>query len=370
MKIVLVLLVALTPACVDCGNPDWAGVPDARVMLDGAPDTLHLDTLHPDALVVDTRPPDQVVPDIKVPDQLIPDQLVPDQLIPDQFQAPDSLIPDQLVPDQLIPDQLMPDMLSPDTLSPDIGVLGGIIKGIKWVTIKAGGFMMGRPTTAYCPPGAGNTWVYVKKFEIMKYEITRYQGGGLLKATQAWTTCPNIYTCPALEVKWVQAARACNALSVYAGLEKCYSGNCWSVTNGCASKLDVTKCGYRLPTAAEFEKAYRAGTTTEWYNGAASATTCNYNKANAIAWYKWNSGDKSHPVGTKQANAWGLYDMAGNAREWLHDSCGAGGVGRMMRVGSYSSGPSSMQAGMRGCAMKLDDYWTIRETGFRCVRSL
>jgi formylglycine-generating enzyme required for sulfatase activity len=65
---------------------------------------------------------------------------------------------------------------------------------------------------------------------------------------------------------------------------------------------------YRLPTEAEWEYAARAGTTGP-YAGS----------LDEIAWYAGNSGDETHPVGQKKPNAWGLYDMEGNVREWVQD---------------------------------------------------
>lgn len=65
---------------------------------------------------------------------------------------------------------------------------------------------------------------------------------------------------------------------------------------------------YRLPTEAEWEYAARAGSATPYVG-----------KLDEIAWYNGNSDDETHPVGQKKPNAWGLYDMEGNVREWVED---------------------------------------------------
>jgi formylglycine-generating enzyme required for sulfatase activity len=66
---------------------------------------------------------------------------------------------------------------------------------------------------------------------------------------------------------------------------------------------------YRLPTEAEWEYACRAGTNNgEGYDG--------HEVTDAMGWFTSNSGGKVHPVGLKEPNAWGLFDMHGNVQQW------------------------------------------------------
>jgi formylglycine-generating enzyme required for sulfatase activity len=93
-------------------------------------------------------------------------------------------------------------------------------------------------------------------------------------------------------------------------------GNCpveevsWDDAQNFINKLNESNDGfrYRLPTEAEWEYACRAGTTGD-YAGNLSE----------MAWYDENSGNKTHAVGGKQSNAWGLADMHGNVYEWCQD---------------------------------------------------
>ena len=84
----------------------------------------------------------------------------------------------------------------------------------------------------------------------------------------------------------------------------------------------LTSRFYRLPLESEWEYACRAGTTTPWYCGAEPGSL------EAAAWFADTSDETTHPVGEKEPNAWGLYDMHGNAAEWVLDELVDGGYAR------------------------------------------
>ena len=84
----------------------------------------------------------------------------------------------------------------------------------------------------------------------------------------------------------------------------------------------LTGLNFRLPTEAEWEFACRGGNNSRGYKYSGS------NYIDNVAWYRDNSGDKTHPVATKSPNELGIYDMSGNVNEWCNDWYGGYTSGR------------------------------------------
>jgi formylglycine-generating enzyme required for sulfatase activity len=160
---------------------------------------------------------------------------------------------------------------------------------IEFVTIAAGEFMMGcSPDDAQCSPDENplHKVRITREFEIGKYEVTQAQWVAVMQDNPSSTKGDNL---PVETVSKLEARTFAN-------------------------RLNAQNDGYhyRLPSEAEWEYAARAGRQTP-YSGA----------LDQVAWYSANSEDEVHPVGQKRPNAWGLYDVQGNVREWVTDLYGA-----------------------------------------------
>jgi len=160
------------------------------------------------------------------------------------------------------------------------------------VYIKPGTFVMGGISTTdgrfECVEVPKHEVTLTKGFYLGKYEVTQAQYQAIMGSNPSRSTkAPN---CPVDRVSWADALKFCEKLAEKTG-------------------RDV-----RLPTEAEWEYASRAGRDTRWFFGNDPSKIGDY------AWFKDNAGGKSHPVGQKKPNPWGLYDIYGNVCERIADT--------------------------------------------------
>jgi len=260
---------------------------------------------------------------------------------------------------------------------------------IEMVSIPAGTFTMGSPSTesgSYDRERPQHS-VTLSSFKMGKYEVTQEQYEAVMGNNPSnFSSNPQAGETqgkrPVERVSWYDAIIFCNKLSILEGLSPAYriSGSTdpavWgTVPTNMDSTWDAVEIvagstGYRLPTEAQWEYACRAGTTTAYNTG----DTISDN----TGWYKSNSGYKTHEVGLKPANAWGLYDMHGNVWEWCWDwygdySSGAqtnpvgadAGSYRVFRGGSWDTSASYARSSGRGYGDPGDGDVDF---GFRLVR--
>jgi formylglycine-generating enzyme required for sulfatase activity len=144
----------------------------------------------------------------------------------------------------------------------------------------------------------------------------------------------------------------------FKGCDQCpVEGVSWNDIQDFLKKLNIkTGKNYRLPTEAEWEYAARGGSRSRGYTYSGS------NTVGDVAWYNKNSG--THPVGQKQPNELGLYDMSGNVWEWCSDWYGwdfyktspaiepkgpSTGSARVDRGGGWGSSAQSCRPSLRDC---------------------
>ena len=216
-----------------------------------------------------------------------------------------------------------------------------------FVRIPPGNFMMGcsaGDSECYPEEKPSHRVVITRGFEIGRCQVTQAEYEAVMGFNYSYFTAP---TLPVEGVSWDDIQKFCDLL------------------NG---KKDGYR--YRLPTEAEWEYAARAGDTSP-----------RYGPLEVVAWYRDNAEGKTHPVGERRPNAFGLYDTLGNVWEWVHDWYGldyyshspesdpqgpASGEFRVARGGSW-------RGVARGLARVSSRYIlkpSVRSivVGFRCAR--
>jgi formylglycine-generating enzyme required for sulfatase activity/N-acetylneuraminic acid mutarotase len=216
--------------------------------------------------------------------------------------------------------------------------------GMKLAYIPPGKFMMGSPLQEEnrqydeCPHAVRLT----RAFRIGTTEVTQSQWEAVMGVNRSNFKGADL---PVEKVSWREAVEFCEKLGRKEGKT------------------------YRLPTEAEWEYACRAGSGGP-FAGAG--------RLDDMGWYEANSGETTHPGGTRQPNAWGLYDMHGNVSEWCRDTYSADypqkevadptgpteGTYKVIRGGSWGHFPPSCRRAARNSA---PPSYQFRETGFRVV---
>lgn len=232
---------------------------------------------------------------------------------------------------------------SPAVLSGGVGgpllldLSGGAKMGLEW--IPPGEFLMGSPPSEKdrnADQGPLHRVKISKGFWMSKYMVTQWQYAQLMGGNPSGSFRKGPHM-PVENVNWYEAKRYCDVLQA-----RLNSSNIKSQL-GVVGKRSLE---VGLPTESEWEYACRAGTTTRYSTG---------DKEADFEREGWSAGD--HPVGQKEPNKWGLYDMHGNVWEWCQDWYGpygseavtdptglVSGTGRVIRGGSYANEQSRSSA--------------------------
>ncbi len=244
--------------------------------------------------------------------------------------------------------------------------------GVPMIHLAGGNFTMGSDKESADEKPAHQ--VRISAFLIDAYEVTHEMfAKAELPNPSHWQEHPQM---PVEQVRWRDSRRYCNERSLLEGLPPCYDES----KPGWPCDFDAS--GYRLPTEAEWEFACRAGGSGRYGFG-------DTGKLKQYAWFDANSGERTHPAGSRKPNAWGIFDMYGNVSEWCEDiyapdyyaknssddpvgpvATGAMSDKRVMRGGNWKSSADMCRATFRKGQITGDSdaCFNTDYCGFRCVR--
>jgi len=176
------------------------------------------------------------------------------------------------------------------------------------IWIEPGTFLMGSPEDELGRQSneVQHQVTLTKGYWLGKYEVTQAQYEAVTGKNPSYFKGVDL---PVERVTWNNAVKFCE----------------WLTAQERAAGRLPEGYEYTLPTEAQWEYACRAGTTTAFNNGTNIPTMLQREdkpcpNLDEVGWYRFNSDETTHPVGQKQPNAWGLYDMHGNVYEWCLDS--------------------------------------------------
>ena len=265
-----------------------------------------------------------------------------------------------------------------------------------FVLIDSGTFTMGSPEgeLGHSSLETLHQVTLTRSFYMMEHEVTQGQWQAMFGNNPSWSSsCGE--DCPVDRVTFWGALAYANRLSELEGVTPCYiledcvdlpgewmtcSGATLQAAGGTPAETPYDCEGYRLPTEAEWEYAYRAGSTTALYNGDITSADGDDPNLDQIGWYRQNSGGACQPVKGKAPNEWGLYDMSGNLSErvwdWYSSYSGdtidpqgpisAAGAPRIVRGGSWNVGSVAARAAARSIIMPDTRSEVV---GFRLVKT-
>lgn len=234
--------------------------------------------------------------------------------------------------------------------------------GIDLILVEAGTFKMGS-NDGESDEKPVHSVTISKDFYIGKYEVTQKQWKAVMDSNPSHFEGDNL---PVEKVSWYDAVEFCNKLSQKEGLSLYY------IISGKKVTTNIKSNGYRLPTEAQWEYAAKGGNKSRSYKYAGS------NSVDNVAWYSKTTKNKvTKPVGIKQANELGIYDMSGNVYEWCWDKKGSynsssqtnpegnsTGSTRIRRGGSWYGGASYTETTNRRYGYPGDKRYYL---GFRLV---